>query len=661
MTELKAANYGAGAGQRIIGNLGRGSDGKFTAAGDDTDPKPGVPPVRDKSALRQALGLDPKAKKGKAGGKGKGAKPKPTDEQKAAEKQAKQDANRAKVAPDLGLSDDDSKSLAALAAGAEPGDTTELEKRGLVERGGDGAPRLTTSGNALNTALNRGDLGAAKRVASVAADRKKKADQTAAEKAKRDEEKARKQAEKDRKAGKIPAPAPAPVEAASMTALATAVQAAITDFLAKLTAAKAISADRADSLEEAGQLFVSHLEGMDEELVTDALKAGRRNSSRDQNTIQDIHDFAATLGADCAPAVKPPLKSLPAGMSYDQAREEIRQAIKEKYTPEPDTVIASSGELVAVDRDYYCWVVELYEDAAIYSDKGDDLYRVSYAFTSEGILLGEPVKVKRVTQYVPVGDHELKTDSPSPLVLATYEYDQVNKHWTPRYRTTDSTVYLPIEYTPSTEAPSNPYAVKSLGNDRIGGYAVLFGDATRTDLTGDYFTKSTDFWLNEIGPNRPMLYHHALDSATKADPVVGIWDTLRVDDIGVWTEGQLKKAHKYKQAIQQLVDAGVLGLSSGSAPNLVLKSRKQRANEITRWPILEVSLTPEPAEPRMTPVTAIKSYFADAGLDLPAALVDASDTPAPTAGAEAPTSAQSVDDRARRLNVELDLLELSLP
>lgn len=165
-----------------------------------------------------------------------------------------------------------------------------------------------------------------------------------------------------------------------------------------------------------------------------------------------------------------------------------------------------------------------------------------------------------------------------------------------------------------------------------------------------------------------MLYQHAVfDPATKSDPVVGTWDTFRVDDIGVWTEGQLKKAHKYKQAIQQLVDAGALGLSSGSAPNLVLKSRKQRANEITRWPILEVSLTPEPAEPRMTPVTAIKSYFADAGLDLPAALVDASDTPAPTAGAEAQrggdtlTSAQSVDDRARRLNVELDLLELSLP
>lgn len=640
MTDIKAINFGARAGETITGDLGRGSDGKFTNAGSSG----GSGQTPDKSKLRQAIGLEAKPKKGKAagGGKGKGGAAKPTDEQKAAEKQAKIDANRKTVATGLGVSDDDTASLAALAAGGEPGDTTDLEKRGLVERGGDGAPRLTTSGTALNTAMNRGDLGAAKRVLSVAQDRKAKKDQQAADKAERDQKKAEKQAEKDRKAGKAPAPAPAPapVEAATMTALATAVQAAITAWIERLTAAKAISADRAIALEDTAALFAGHLAGIDEELVEDAIKAGRRNSSSDAAMLQSVHDMSVKLGADCVTPAKPTLKSLPAGMSYDQAREAVRDAIKDQFAPEPDTVIASSGELIAVDRDYYCWVVELYEDTAIYSDKGDDLYRVSYAFTGEGILLGEPVKVKRVTQYVPEEDYAVIKSA------------------------TDGASF--VDYLPPVRQDGqpydNPYAVKALGGDRIGGYAVLFGDATRTDLTGDYFTKSTEFWFDEFGEKRPMLYQHAVfDPATKADPVVGTWDTFRVDDIGVWTEGQLKKAHKYKQAIQQLVDAGVLGLSSGSAPNLVLKSRKQRANEITRWPILEVSLTPEPAEPRMTPVTAIKSYFADAGLDLPAALVDASDTPAPTAGAEAPTSAQSVDDRARRLNVELDLLELSLP
>jgi phage head maturation protease len=353
--------------------------------------------------------------------------------------------------------------------------------------------------------------------------------------------------------------------------------------------------------------------------------------------LQTVHDLATKLGADCAPAMKPTLKSLPAGMSYDQARQEVQKAISEKYGPIEETLM--SGEVIS--RDFYCWVAELYEDTAIYEgpDHGD-LYRVSYAFTSDGILLGEPVAVRRVVTYEPV-------DIYAVIKSATDGASFVG--------------YLP-PVRQDGQPYDNPYAVKALGDDRIGGYAVLFGDATATDLTGDYFTKSTEFWFEEFGEKRPMLYQHAVfDPATKSDPVVGTWDTFRVDDIGVWTEGQLKKAHKYKQAIQQLVDAGVLGLSSGSAPNLVLKSRKQRANEITRWPILEVSLTPEPAEPRMTPVTAIKSYFADAGLDLPAALVDASDTPAPTAGAEAPTSAQSVDDRARRLNVELDLLELSLP
>lgn len=616
MTELKAANYQARAGETISGDLGRGEGGKFTNAGNGG----GVEPTRDKTELRQVLGLDPKAKKGKAGGKGRAAKP--TDEQKAAEKQAKTDANRKTVASGLGVSDDDNKNLAALAAGGPTGDTTELQKRGLVEVGGDGSPRLTTSGNALNTAMNRGDLGAAKRVASVAADRKAKADATATEKV-------AKQSEKDKKAGK-PAK-PAPVEAAPMTALAETVQAAITTWLARLTAAKAISTDRAASIEEAADLLVSHMDGMDDELVADAMKAGRRNSQNDAGMLQTVHDLSIKLGADCAPASKTALKSLPYGMSYDQARDVIRAAIKERYEPEQETVIVSSGEAVAVDREYYCWVVELYDDTAIYSEKSDDLYRVSYAFTSDGLLLGEPVKVQRVTTYMPVEDYA--------VIKAATDFDRSDPRFT---------------------ALLNPYAVKSLGDDRIGGYAVLFGDATFTDLTGDYFTKSTDFWLNEIGPNRPMLYHHALESATKSDPVVGIWDTLRVDDLGVWAEGQLKRAHRYKKAVKQLVDAGALGLSSGSAPNLVLKSKKLGgATEIQRWPILEVSLTPEPAEPRMTPVAALKSLYADAGLDLPAALTDdAPSTPSNTEGTEAPTSVQSVDDRARRLVVELDLLTL---
>lgn len=626
MTEIKAANYQAGAGETITGNLGRGNDGKFSNAGNGGGAGQTAPGV-NRAELRQVLGLDPKPKKGKAAGGAKGGgKGKPSDEQKAAEKQAKTDANRAKVAPSLGVSDDDSMSLSALAAGGEPGDTTDLEKKGLVERGGDGAARLTTSGNALNTAMNRGDLGAAKRVMSVAADRKAAKDTKATEKAAKDTEKQQKQAEKDRKAGKTPAPAQK--EAASMTSIAEAAQAAITTWISRLTAAKAISEDRAESLEDAAAVLVGHLTGMDEELVDAALKAGRRNSQNDAGMLQTVHDLATKLGADCAPSSKAALKSLPAGMSYDQARDAIRKAISEKFSPVVETLMSGP----TVEHDYYCYVAELYEDTAIYEGEDGDLCRITYAFTSDGLLLGEPVKVQRVTQYVPVVD--------------TYEL-----------KTADGWVEV---YNAGPDPVANPYAVKSLGNDRIGGYAVLFGDSTSTDLTGDYFTKSTDFWLNEIGPNRPMLYHHALETATKSDPVVGIWDTLRVDDLGVWAEGQLKRAHRYKKAVKQLVDAGALGLSSGSAPNLVLKSKRLAgATEITRWPILEVSLTPEPAEPRMTPVAALKSLYADAGLDLPAALADDTPTtPSNTEGAQVREDAQSVDDRARRLTVELDLLTL---
>jgi hypothetical protein len=35
-------------------------------------------------------------------------------------------------------------------------------------------------------------------------------------------------------------------------------------------------------------------------------------------------------------------------------------------------------------------------------------------------------------------------------------------------------------------------AIKALGGDRIGGYAVLWGDARRRDVVGEFFTPETD-------------------------------------------------------------------------------------------------------------------------------------------------------------------------
>mgnify|MGYP001236432082 CR=1 FL=1 len=150
-------------------------------------------------------------------------------------------------------------------------------------------------------------------------------------------------------------------------------------------------------------------------------------------------------------------------------------------------------------------------------------------------------------------------------------------------------------------------AVKALDKPgRIGGYLVIWGDSSRKDLQGEFFTRDTDLALKWY-PVRPVLYHHGLDG-TLQTKMIGQLDTFVVNDVGLWVEGQLDMRDQYVRAIERLVQEGKLGWSSGSLPHMV---QVERSGKIKRWPIVEGSMTPTPAEPRDTEVTSRK-HFSDA-------------------------------------------------
>ena len=151
--------------------------------------------------------------------------------------------------------------------------------------------------------------------------------------------------------------------------------------------------------------------------------------------------------------------------------------------------------------------------------------------------------------------------------------------------------------------------LKALGNGRVGGYLVRFGTPDATDLVGDYFTNATDYDLEADGTGKStVLYHHGMDETLKRRKL-GRAD-LRTDGIGVWMEAQLAMRDEYDQAIYGMIEAGKMGLSSGTAPHLVeRKAHDNGAYEITRWPLgLDASITPIPAEPR-TSVIPLKAYL----------------------------------------------------
>lgn len=194
--------------------------------------------------------------------------------------------------------------------------------------------------------------------------------------------------------------------------------------------------------------------------------------------------------------------------------------------------------------------------------------------------------------------------------------------------------------------------VKMLDDGSIIAQAVRFGSPDEHDMSAykDYFTKSTDFWL-ERWDRRPMLYHHAMDEGTRDAPVIGMWIKAWTDDAGVWLQGQLDKAHKYHSAIKELARRGLLRVSTDSAPHLVQREALANGvNYVKTWPIMAASLTVSPAEPRLIPAE-LKTLLSELGIDI-AADADA------TFGADRPPQAKGDDGRARRIAADLELLAL---
>lgn len=147
-------------------------------------------------------------------------------------------------------------------------------------------------------------------------------------------------------------------------------------------------------------------------------------------------------------------------------------------------------------------------------------------------------------------------------------------------------------------------ALKRTGQNTIEGLAIPFGGLFGgKDVDGEAFTPDTDFCLDWFGKSgRPLLYDHGLDNAM-ATSVTGRQTDYEVREEGIWAQSQLDANARYRKAIDKLLDESALGYSSGSMPHLAKKS----GHLITRWPWVELSMTPFPAAGPLSTVHYIKS------------------------------------------------------
>ena len=202
------------------------------------------------------------------------------------------------------------------------------------------------------------------------------------------------------------------------------------------------------------------------------------------------------------------------------------------------------------------------------------------------------------------------------------------------------------------ESTKMTYAVKFAdGSDNIiEGLAIPFGGPLAgKDRHGEDFGPDTDLaldWFPEEG--RPVLYQHGVDASLKTT-LVGRQLEREAMDIGQWAKVQLDKRNRHYEAIRGLVEDGALSFSSGAPPHLV-QTRKD--GHITRWPWVELSLTPTPAND-WAGVYGVKTaeaieHIAAARVTIPAALKDALD--------EVPGTEPDLDRLIEAATAEMDTL-----
>jgi len=156
-------------------------------------------------------------------------------------------------------------------------------------------------------------------------------------------------------------------------------------------------------------------------------------------------------------------------------------------------------------------------------------------------------------------------------------------------------------------------AVKALGEGKVGGYIVRWGNPKDVDLTGDYFTPETDLGIEE-GDRLPVYYNHGYDGVMKNRKLGK--GGVKFDDVGAWLDAQLEMRDEYEEQIYKLAEAGKLGWSTGAAGHLVERVSIGKSWEIKSWPIAEASLTTQPAEYRNAAVPVKSLYQPDESQDI---------------------------------------------
>ena len=160
---------------------------------------------------------------------------------------------------------------------------------------------------------------------------------------------------------------------------------------------------------------------------------------------------------------------------------------------------------------------------------------------------------------------------------------------------------LNLAYVKSLGVVVPDLAVKRTGIDEIHSYTMIWGNPDKVDVEQEFFTRESDFWDKSYGKAiRPLTWDHNQDDSLKADTRIGTITDFGDDEIGRWYTATLDRSHRYRKAIDGLIEQGVLGSSSDSVLQYIQRQKtKSGATWLAVWPWVGSALTATPAEPRL--------------------------------------------------------------
>ncbi len=586
------------------------------------------PKIRARVAEILAEKAKKKAPKPKAKPKGAKGKAKPKTDGRTPQEKANQ--NRAAVAKQGGM-----EKLEGVMVRLGAGMTSDLEKdahedlikKGLVERGADGKPKLTAAGKKWRSAADKGDISAAQGaiaagaegVAKKEATEKAKGEKTAAREKAKIERATAAEAKKQERIKKV-------AERQQQAQQKRKKQKKAREKVKRDPSAKEVVADALASMrpsKKAIDMPVIEIPDVNSSNYTFSIKAGARHSKTDLQHLQGIHDSSVACGASC-------------GAESDEAddvdTETAEKAIKSIMDNPQYYAQHECGDVMQAASALQTIVMLIQSEL---SEEDEDTADVSQLVDATRTLVtfisGELDKLEGAADdaaSTTVGDRPMKGIETTTLE----DGEEI--------------------------AMVSGYNIKAIGDAGwVGGYLVKFGGDGDLSQWHDVFTKDTNFGKHT---KSDVWVHHRMLPGLGKKQLTNQAD-LGMDDEGVFVKHLLDLRNAYESKLYDMVQSGKLGWSSGTAPHLVeRKALGDGRHEVTQWTLgLDASYTPMPAGGFVVNAGAMKSLFDDAGVDLLNAIYIDDSQEAINPDAAKADGRQAVDDeRARALSLELDLIEL---